>query len=154
MVFRLGGQLAMDVEAILRSKGRDVATLPPEKTLRDLVEQLAERRLGAMVVTDPGADVIRGIISERDVVRAFARHGSDALNLKVGDVMTVDVITCRPADPITDLMGMMTQRQIRHMPVVVDGRLVGIVSIGDVVKFRLGELDQEVGMWRELFQPR
>ena len=144
----------MDVESILRSKGRDVATIPLEKTLHDLVEQLAERRVGAMVVAEPGANVILGIISERDVVRALARHGSDALNLKVGEVMTVEVITCRPTDPITDLMGMMTQRHIRHMPVVVDGRLSGIVSIGDVVKFRLGELDQEVGMWRELFQPR
>jgi CBS domain-containing protein len=144
----------MDVEAILRTKGRDVATLPPDKTLRDLVEMLFERRIGAMVVCEPASAAIRGIVSERDVIHALARYGPDALEMKVVDVMTTAVTTCRPGDSITDLMGIMTSRRIRHIPVVEDGKLVGIVSIGDVVKFRLGELDEEVGMWRELFAPR
>lgn len=144
----------MNVESILSHKGRDVATLSPDNTLYDLVEQLSTRRIGAMVVTDPTGGTIKGIISERDVVHAVARHGPDALEMRVGDVMTREVLTCQPGDQITDIMGLMTGRRFRHVPVVENGRLIGIVSIGDVVKYRLGELDQEVGMWRELFAPR
>ncbi len=144
----------MDVESILVNKGRSVATLPPDATLRALVSELAERRIGAMVVADPGGGAIRGIISERDVVRACAQNGTAALDIKVSEVMTRDVFTCSPRDQIVDIMGLMTKQRIRHVPVVDGDQLVGIVSIGDVVKFRLGELDQEVGMWRELFAPR
>lgn len=132
----------MDVEAILRSKGRAVATIRPEETVRAAVNELISRNIGALVVSEDG-DSVDGIVSERDIVHALAARGADLLLLKVAAVMTQPAVTCDPEDSIEQLMAEMTNRRIRHFPVVRDGRLCGIVSIGDVVKNRLGEVEYE-----------
>jgi len=132
----------MNVETILRSKGRAVATIRPEKTIGAAVEELISRNIGALVVTDDGSGV-DGIISERDIVHALADHGTDLLARSVAEVMTRPVITCNRSDSVEKLMAEMTNRRIRHFPVVEDGRLCGIVSIGDVVKNRLDEVEYE-----------
>ena len=141
----------MKVKSILAKKGPTVLTIEPEATLGDLVRELVDKRIGAMVVTVRGRGTIVGIISERDVVRVCAGHGAAALYLPVAEAMTKEVRLCAPEDDINDLMAVMTNHRLRHLPVVDEGRLVGIVSIGDIVKHRLDELGQEVGMWRELF---
>ena len=132
----------MDVEAILRSKGRAVATIRPEETVRAAVDELISRNIGALVVSEDGESV-EGVVSERDIVHALAARGGDLLSLKVAEVMTQPTVTCDPQDSIEHLMAEMTNRRIRHFPVVRDGRLCGIVSIGDVVKNRLGEVEYE-----------
>jgi CBS domain-containing protein len=132
----------MNVETILRTKGRAVATIRPGKTIGAAVNELISRNIGALVVTEDGEGV-NGIISERDIVHALADHGADLLSCSVGEVMTRPVITCDPSDSVEKLMAEMTNRRIRHFPVVQDGRLCGIVSIGDVVKNRLDEVEYE-----------
>jgi CBS domain-containing protein len=102
----------------------------------------AQHRIGALVVTADGVR-IDGIVSERDIARALHRHGTDVLGLAVADVMTADVYTCGPDDTVDELMALMTARRVRHVPVVVDGHLSGIVSIGDVVKYRVQELEKD-----------
>jgi CBS domain-containing protein len=132
----------MNVETILRTKGRAVATIRPEETIGAAVAQLISRNIGALVVSENGESV-DGIISERDVVHALAARGADLLLLKVAEVMTRPVVTCDAADSVEQLMAEMTNRRIRHFPVVEDGRLCGIISIGDVVKNRLDEVEFE-----------
>lgn len=132
----------MRISDILRSKGSDVMTVSPESTVADLVALLSERRFGAAVVSDDG-ETLRGIVSERDVVSALAQHGPGLLSLQVSEIMTEDVVTCRPDAQLVELLGVMTERRFRHVPVVVDSRMQGLVSIGDIVKFRLDELSQE-----------
>jgi len=132
----------MRISDILRAKGEEVATVPPNATVVDLVGRLAEHNVGAMVVCDEGGPVA-GIVSERDVVRRLHEHGPGVLDLTVEDLMTTDVHTCGPHDTVADLMALMTRHRIRHVPVVVDGQLRGIVSIGDVVKSRMDELEHE-----------
>jgi CBS domain-containing protein len=133
----------MNVQSIIGSKGSDVATIRQTATLTEAIAALGEHGIGALVVSGDGS-AIEGIMSERDVVRAAARSGADALGHTVGSVMSTDVITCALSDGVDRLMGLMTERRIRHLPVVNDqGRLAGIISIGDVVKARLTELEQE-----------
>jgi CBS domain-containing protein len=132
----------MDIESILRSKGRAVATIAPGETVGAAVRELISRNIGALVVSEDG-DSVDGIISERDIVHALAVRGADVMSLKVAEVMARPVVTCDPADSIDRLMAEMTNRRIRHFPVVRDGRLCGIVSIGDVVKNRLDEVEFE-----------
>jgi CBS domain-containing protein len=132
----------MNVEAILGGKGRAVATIRPDQTITAALAALRERNIGALVVSEDGEGV-DGIISERDIVHGLAERGSALLALNVADVMTRRVTTCDPADSVADLMAEMTNRRIRHLPVVRDGRLVGIVSIGDLVKNRLDEIEYE-----------
>jgi CBS domain-containing protein len=132
----------MNVETILRSKGREVATIRPHETVGAAVNELVSRNIGALVVSENGESV-DGIISERDIVHALAARGTDLMSLKVGEVMTKPVVTCDPTDSVDRLMAEMTNRRIRHFPVVRDGRLCGIVSIGDVVKSRLDEVEYE-----------
>ena len=132
----------MNVETILRSKGRTVATIRPETTIGAAVEALISHNIGALVVTGDGGGV-DGIISERDIVHALVDHGADLLARCVAEVMTRPVITCNPSDSVEKLMAEMTNRRIRHFPVVQDGRLCGIISIGDVVKNRLDEVEYE-----------
>jgi CBS domain-containing protein len=132
----------MNVETILRGKGEWVATIRPDATIAEAVDLLNRERVGALVVSEDAAEVA-GVLSERDIVRALGRHGEDLLSRPVDDIMTRDVITCEPADTVAELMSEMTNRRIRHLPVVVDGRLRGIVSIGDVVKNRLDEVEFE-----------
>ena len=132
----------MNVETILRTKGRAVATIRPDETIGAAVDALISRNIGALVVTEDG-ERVGGIISERDIVHALTNHGANLLSLKIAEVMTRRVITCEPSDTIEKLMAEMTNRRIRHFPVVQDGRLCGIVSIGDVVKYRLDEVEYE-----------
>lgn len=139
----------MNVETILRTKGRDVAMIGPEATIGEAVQRLGARGIGALVVSQDGTQV-DGIISERDIVRGLADHGAALLSERVGDLMTRRVHTCAPEDAVEDLMGMMTQKRIRHLPVVKDGALCGIVSIGDVVKNRLDEIEFEASSLRSM----
>jgi CBS domain-containing protein len=133
----------MNVQSIIGTKGPVVATITQTATLRNAVDLLTERRIGALVVSGDGK-AIEGIISERDIVRAVAASGTSALDGSVGSVMSIDVVTCSVGDGVDRLMELMTDRRIRHLPVVDDrGHLSGIVSIGDVVKSRLTELEQE-----------
>jgi CBS domain-containing protein len=132
----------MRISDILRTKGGAVVTVDPGATIRDLLALLAEHGIGAAVVSGDGATV-SGIVSERDVVRAIAARGAAVLSERVGEIMTADVSTCGPDAHIDELMRTMTDGRFRHVPVVDDGRLVGIVSIGDVVKSRIGELESE-----------
>jgi CBS domain-containing protein len=132
----------MLVSDILRSKGTVVVTVQPDLTVEALIALLAEHRIGAVVVSEDGTHVA-GIVSERDVVAALASHGPAALSRSVGEICTQDVATAAPGDRLDQLMGVMTERRFRHLPVVVDGELRGIVSIGDVVKSRMSELEEE-----------
>jgi CBS domain-containing protein len=138
----------MTVKAILSRKGNDVLTIEPTATLAAAVKLLAERRIGAVVITGADRQVI-GILSERDIVRAFAARGPAALDEQVGQVMTRKVMTCDETETVASLMERMTQGKFRHLPVVERGRLAGIISIGDVVKHRLEEMEKESSAMRE-----
>ena len=131
----------MKVKDVLARKGTEVATIGPSAGIEDLVDLLAERRIGAVVVVD--RDRVVGIVSERDVARGLHEHGAGVLGLQVVDLMTHDVHTCGPDDAIRDLASTMTEGRFRHMPVLDGGRLAGIVSIGDIVKNRIDELETE-----------
>jgi CBS domain-containing protein len=132
----------MTVQHILADKGREVVTILPDRTLADAARVLAERRIGAVVVLSADQAVV-GILSERDIVRALARSGADALQALVGDHMTSQVVTCTSASLIAEVMELMTTGKFRHVPVIEKGRLLGIVSIGDVVKRRLADVEAE-----------
>ncbi|MBW8483311.1 CBS domain-containing protein [Actinomadura parmotrematis] len=132
----------MRISDVLRSKGGAVATVTPETTVRDLLGVLAEHNIGASVVSADGAG-IDGIVSERDVVRRLHERGAGLLDAPVAEIMTARVRTCAPADRVDDLRRTMTEHRIRHLPVTEDGRLVGIVSIGDVVKSAIDALESE-----------
>ena len=137
----------MLVSDILTHKGREVATVSPEDTLDAVIELLTKRRIGAAVVMD-GAEIV-GIVSERDIIRAVAEHGTGALAHKAGDAMTRKVTPCGEGDRIEEIMAHMTEGRFRHMPVLSGRHLVGIVSIGDVVKARLEEFEREAEALRE-----
>ena len=143
----------MNVKQILSAKGTDVATVAPDATLADATAALRDRGVGALVVTPDGDEMV-GIISERDVVRALAAHGASTLGRSVASAMTDEVITCDPTDTVEEVMAMMTARRVRHVPVCIEGRLGGIVSIGDVVKARLGQLEQENNQLYDYIQGR
>lgn len=132
----------MKVQNLLAVKGRDVATISQERSLADALELLRARGIGALVVTGRTAPFV-GIFSERDAVRALAAHGASALEQKVATLMSTEVTTCDEQTSVTTLMGLMTEHRIRHIPVVDGDRLVGMVSIGDVVKARFDELEHE-----------
>lgn len=132
----------MTVKAILDQKGRDVVTISPDSLLSDVVRALGEHRIGAIVVTR-GDDRIAGIISERDVVRVLAEKGADALSNPVSAVMTAKVRSCQEGSTVNQVMEIMTQARFRHLPVEREGRLIGIVSIGDVVKQRIEDVQRE-----------
>jgi CBS domain-containing protein len=138
----------MTVTSILTAKGRDVVTIEPSADLATACKMLSEHRIGAAVVLGAGGRVT-GIISERDIVRALAKFGASALQQSVGQVMTRDVASCGENDEIGSLMQRMTSGKFRHMPVVADDRLVGIVSIGDVVKDRVDAIEQERDAMRD-----
>ena len=138
----------MNVETILRSKGRSVVTIAPDATIAAATALLRAKGIGALVVSADGATVA-GILSERDIVHALAERGAALLDLPVAALMTRHVFTCKPGDSIAELMAEMTQHRIRHLPVVENGRLVGIVSIGDVVKNRLDEVEDEASSLRQ-----
>ncbi|MFE3445594.1 CBS domain-containing protein [Nocardia sp. NPDC059180] len=132
----------MRIAEILRRKGSDVATVRPDSTVRELLATLAAHNIGAVVVSSDGVG-ITGIVSERDVVRSLHLLGTDLLDAPVSQIMTADVRICDPDDLVEGLRRTMTDHRVRHLPVVRDGRLVGIVSIGDVVKSAISELATE-----------
>lgn len=136
----------MRISDVLRSKGSNVATVTETTTVIGLLAELATHNIGAMVVVGQdgvGSSNVVGIVSERDVVRQLHQHGADLLRLHVRDIMSSVVVTCSPDDAIDDLSALMTNNRVRHVPVLDDGRLAGIVSIGDVVKNRMEELQAE-----------
>jgi CBS domain-containing protein len=132
----------MRISDVLRVKGTQVVTVTPDTTVRRLLAVLAEHRIGAVVVSHDGTTV-DGIASERDIVRAFGERGAAVMSELVTAICTAEVHTVTPATSLEDVMRMMTERRVRHAPVVVDGGLLGIVSIGDVVKNRIDELETE-----------
>lgn len=132
----------MTVHTIISLKGRECVTISPEATLADAARLLTEKRIGAVVVTSFDS-FVAGILSERDIVNALAKRGAGALDQSVASTMTREVVTCTEEDTLNDLMKRMTAGRFRHVPVVKDGRLAGIVSIGDVVKQRLAEMERE-----------
>ena len=132
----------MTVSVILAGKGRDVATIEPNATLSAAVGMLAEKRIGALLILGADRRVV-GVLSERDIVRALAERGAEALGEPVSRTMTRNVSTCTEKETISSIMERMTQGKFRHVPVVEQGRLVGIVSIGDVVKHRVREMEQD-----------
>ena len=132
----------MRISDLLRVKGMQVVTVTPDTTVRRLLEVLAEHRIGAVVVSHDGT-AVDGIASERDIVRAFGERGAAVMSELVTVICTAEVRTVTPATSLEDVMRMMTERRVRHAPVVVDGGLRGIVSIGDVVKSRIDELETE-----------
>lgn len=142
----------MNVQTILSVKGTEVATIAPGATLDEVVAMLGDRGFGALVVSSDGAS-IDGIVSERDIVRVMATDGATALSNAVSSCMSTDVVTCSISDTIDDLMSMMTERRIRHIPVRDEqGNASGMISIGDVVKFRLDELERENDQLHEYIQ--
>ena len=138
----------MLIAQILAGKGSDVVSTRPEATIAEVAGLLKEKRIGAVVVTEADGRLC-GIISERDLARGLANYGSKLLDMKVGTLMTSDVVTCSPDDGIETLMQTMTDGRFRHLPVVKDGELTGIISIGDVVKHRLKELEAETHMLQD-----
>jgi CBS domain-containing protein len=145
----LGRGCVMQVDEILASKGREVRTIQPDATIGEAIGRLCAERVGALVVSEDGRR-IAGIISDRGITWAIAERGAGVVKERVRTVMTERVITCRAGDTVGRLMAIMTERRIRHIPVVdAAGALSGIISIGDVVKHRLGELEEEAGAMRE-----
>jgi CBS domain-containing protein len=132
----------MLIAQILAGKGRDVVSTRPDATVAEVASLLKARRIGAVVVTD-AAGGLCGIISERDLARGLSDHGAKLLDMRVSQLMTADVVTCSPDDGIAQLMHTMTERRFRHLPVIEDGRMIGIISIGDVVKHRIDQLEFE-----------
>lgn len=138
----------MNVARILKDKGRQVATALPDTTLMEIVNLLAKRKIGAVVICDEGQRV-KGIISERDIVRLLSEKGSDVFNEPVQNHMTREVRTCIEHDTVDWLMEVMTAHRFRHMPVIESERIVGIVSIGDVVKQRIALAEMEAASMRQ-----
>jgi len=132
----------MLIGQILAGKGRDVVSTRPDATIAEVARLLKAKRIGAVVVTDADGGLC-GIISERDLARGLADRGAKLLDMRVSDLMTPEVVTCSPGDGLDKLMKQMTEGRFRHLPVIEDGRLAGIISIGDVVKHRLQELENE-----------
>ncbi len=138
----------MQVAQILKEKGSTIITVGPDDSILDAAKLLKAKNIGTVVVA--GADGgLAGILSERDIARAVADRAGELSKLKVKDLMTSSVITCNPDQRLHDLMKEMTDHRIRHIPIVDDSGLVGIISIGDVVKYRLAELESETSMLRE-----
>ena len=140
----------MSIASILSGKGYEVATISADATLRDAVAELGSRRIGAMPVLD--GDSVIGILSERDVIYCLQSLGADSLERRVGDVMSKPAITVEPTTRILTALALMTQRRIRHLPVVDSGKLAGIVSIGDLVKYRIEQIEAEADAMRNYIQ--
>lgn len=143
----------MKVASILKVKGTSVATTPPDTSIATSARLLRDEHIGALVVSEDGA-IVLGIITERDIVHGLADRGSSLLDLPVSLVMTRAPVRCTPDDDVHTVMSRMTRLRVRHLPVVVSGRLQGIVSIGDVVKHRLDELELEANVLRDAFLAR
>lgn len=140
----------MTIEAILADKGSEVATIGADATLADVVARLGENRIGALPVVD--GERVAGIISERDIIYCLRQHGAQVLEWAVSRVMTSPAVTVEPKTPVLSALAMMTQRRIRHLPVLEGGRLCGIVSIGDLVKQRIDRVEREAEAMRSYIQ--
>lgn len=138
----------MIVAELLKAKGTQVVTTGPEKTIATTARLLTSKKIGAVVVKDARGRII-GIISERDIVRGVAKDGEKALEMKVADLMTSDLVSCKQEDDLMEVMALMTNRRVRHLPVVEDDKLKGILSIRDVIKIRLEESQTEVDVLRD-----
>ena len=139
----------MSVEAILKTKGSNVFTVRPEHSVADAAALLTTKRVGVAVVCDAKGKLV-GVLSERDIVKGLAQYGKAALEMPVRNVMSSPVVTCSPSDTVKSVMEVMTERRIRHLPVLEkDGDLLGIVSIGDAVNFRLHEAQLEMSVLRD-----
>ncbi|AQS47832.1 MULTISPECIES: CBS domain-containing protein [Thioclava] len=133
----------MQVMQILKNKGEmEIFTVAPDMKLSEVIAKLASKRIGAVIVSQDG-ETVDGIVSERDVVREIAKRGAECLVMTAADVMTRDVKHCAPMDSTEEVMSLMTEGRFRHMPVRENGKMVGVISIGDVVKARLNELHME-----------
>jgi CBS domain-containing protein len=139
----------MSIESILRRKGTDVTTIAPEASVKSAAAWLRAKNIGALVVTN--GDAILGLISEREIVHAFSRHGETVGSMSVKEIMQYGVTTVSPDESVNRVMNLMTHHRVRHMPVVRGGKLAGIVSIGDVVKHRLEELELETNVLRDVY---
>jgi CBS domain-containing protein len=139
----------MSIESILRRKGTDVTTIAPEASMKTAADWLRAKNIGALVVTNGTA--VLGLISEREIVHAFARYGETAGSVPVKDIMQYGVTTVSPEESVNRVMKLMTHHRVRHMPVLRDGKLAGIVSIGDVVKHRLQDLELETNVLRDVY---
>ena len=137
----------MSVESILRKKGTDVATVAPDVSVKRAADWLRLKNIGALVVTRD--DAILGLVSEREIVHALSRYGESAVSMPVSEIMRHGVISVSPNETISHVMNLMTRRRVRHMPVVDNGRLAGIISIGDVVHHRLDDLELETHVLRD-----
>lgn len=137
----------MTVQRLLNEKGDAIFSIPSDTHVRTICTELTHRGIGALVVVD--RDTLVGIVSERDVVHALHRHGESAMSMTAAEIMTRAVETCRPEERVAEVMQRMTQGRFRHLPVVVNERLVGVISIGDVVKQRIAEAEQEAAEIRE-----
>jgi CBS domain-containing protein len=140
----------MNIAQILKSKGRAVATAPPDATLSEIIAKLAQKKIGAVVIVGDNGEVV-GILSERDIIRQLGEHGAAALKDPASKSMTSSVISCQETSTLEEMMELMTQGRFRHVPVIEDGSLVGIVSIGDIVKHHVAEVEMEVTAMREYF---
>jgi CBS domain-containing protein len=140
----------MTIAAILSGKGREVLSVTAHQTVMEAASLLAKKRIGALPVMD-GPNVA-GIFSERDVIHALEAHGVDALALKVGDVMTAPAITVSPGDSVIGALSLMSRRRIRHLPVLESGRIIGVVSIGDLVKYRIDRIEADAAAMRDYIQ--
>jgi len=143
----------MNVSSILHRKGTEVIHAPPETPLVEAAQLLAEEGVGSLVVLGEGRDLL-GVLSERDLVGALAKHGRDASRVSIGEALSRRPVTCRPEDPLRHVMTLMTQQRTRHLPVYAGEALVGIISIGDVVKGLVEELEIEVGVLRDVARAR
>ena len=132
----------MTVGAILESKGREVTTGSPDQSLREISQLLAKHKIGAVVIVEPDGSVC-GIASERDIVRQVASQGAQALDAAISSCMTREVISAREADTVDAVMGLMSQKRFRHLPVTENGKLVGLISIGDVVKRKIEQAERD-----------
>ena len=139
----------MSIESILRRKGTDVATIAPQASVKSAADWLRAKNIGALVVTS--GNVVLGLISEREIVHAFSRYGEGAGSMPVKEIMRYGVTTVSPAESVNHVMNLMTHDRVRHMPVLRDGRLAGIISIGDVVKHRLEDLELETNVLRDAY---
>jgi CBS domain-containing protein len=144
---RLRLEDAMSVESILKRKGTEVATIAPDASVKRAADWLHAKNIGALVVTHGNA--LLGLISEREIVHAISRYGETATSMPVSEIMRHGVITVSPAETVSHAMNQMTRHRVRHMPVVHDGKLAGIISIGDVVKHRLDDLELETNVLRD-----
>ena len=140
----------MTIESILKRKGTDVTTIAPEASIKRAADWLSAKNIGALVVVT-SENAVLGLISEREIVHAFSRYGETAASMPVKEIMRHGVTTVSPGESVNRVMKLMTQHRVRHMPVLSDGKLAGIVSIGDVVKHRLEDLELETNVLRDVY---